>query len=319
MVSIIIASRVDEFLQRTIDDLLAKAEGEVEVIVVLDGYWPDPIIKDDPRVILLHQGELHNNFGMRVAINAGVRLSRGQYIMKVDEHVMMSKGYDTRLTSICKDDWVIIPRRKRLDAENWSIIDDGRVDVCYMYVDYPFKRPFDKTCGLYGAEWKERYFERKDILVDDTPTMQGSCYFLKKSYWDKLLPNGMDEKNYGPFNHEAQEISMAAWLSGGRVVVDKESYYCHFHKGKKGKGYSFSTEQYKRFAEWKERARLFAIDYWLHTQDFKYDFKWFINEKFPNTPNWPKDWEQRIITDKEKDYSTLKYKDDYWLSGLRQE
>jgi hypothetical protein len=103
----------------------------------------------------------------------------------------------------------------------------------------------------------------KCIEVDDLMTMQGSCWYIKKDYFNKLFPNGMDDENYGPFNHEAQELSNTVWLSGGRVVVDKAVHYAHYHKGKKGKGYGFSREQYRRFMADKERARLYAIGYWL--------------------------------------------------------
>lgn len=37
MLSVVIPSRSDQWLQKTVDDLFSKAEGEVEVIVVYDG------------------------------------------------------------------------------------------------------------------------------------------------------------------------------------------------------------------------------------------------------------------------------------------
>lgn len=294
MVSIVIPSRVDQYLQQTVDDLLAKAGGEVEVIVVLDGYWPSPILKNDPRVIIVHQGELHNNLGMRKAIDAGMALARGAYVMKCDEHTMWDKGYDLKLIADCQDDWCVIPRRKRLDADKWEVIEDGRPDVDYMYVEYPYLKPFDRTQGLHGELWKKT----NDLEIDDTPTMQGSCYFMKKSYWDKLFPNGMDEENYGKFTQEAQEISMTVWLSGGEVKVNKKTWYAHAHKGKSGKGYGFTTEQYRKHEAEKEKGRLYCIEHWLaHPK-----FKWFINEKFPDMPNW-EGWESRITKDAEHDWS----------------
>lgn len=316
MLSVIIASRVDQYLQRTIDDLLRKSEGQIEIIVVLDGYWPTPIVRDDPRVRILHHGTIHDNYGMRSSINIGMRLARGEYVMKIDEHCMVDENFDTKLKLDCEDNWVIIPRRKRLDAENWTLINDSRPDIDYMYVEYPYLKPLDKTQGLHGAEWKRP--ERDSILVDDTPTMQGSCYFMKKSYWDKLFPRGLDDSAYGPFTQEAQEISMTAWLSGGEVKVNKKTWYAHFHKGKRGKGYGFSNEQYKKHSEWNEKGRLYCINHWLYTKDYEHDFAWFI-EKFPDMPGWTKDWQDKIEKDKKDDYSTLKYKDDYWLQGLRNE
>lgn len=317
-VSVVIPSRQPQYLQKTIDDLLLKAEGEVEVIVVLDGYWPDPLINDDPRVILIHQGIFHESLGMRAAINSGVAVAKGEYVMKCDEHVMFGQGWDTILKADCEDDWVVIPRRKRLDAENWTIIEDGRPDIDYMHIDYPYQRPLDKTCGLHGGEWRQRFYDRKEFLIDDTPTSQGSCYFLKKSYWDKILPDGMDDGNYGFFTQEAQELSFSAWFSGGRMVVNKKTFYAHLHKGSKGKGYGFSTEQYKRHAEWNERGRVYCINHWLYTKKYKHDFDWFINEKFPNMPGWKSTWKEDIEKDKLLDFSTTKYKDDFWLSNLRE-
>ena len=93
--SIIIPSRSDQFLQKTIDSLLENAEEEVEIIVCFDGIWSD--IKDDPRVIVFHHGEIHDNVGMRGSINAGMLLSSGEYVMKIDEQCTVDKGVDTQL------------------------------------------------------------------------------------------------------------------------------------------------------------------------------------------------------------------------------
>src|SRR3990167_5438981 len=185
--SIIIPSRSPQFLQKTVDDFLAHSESNIEIIVVMDGVWADPPLKDDPRVIVLHHGTTHNNPGMRESINRGVAISRGKYILKTDEHVSVSQGYDKILMADCADDEVIIPRRGRLDAENWVEIKDGRPYIDYMYIEFPFAKPFDPTQGLHGAEWRQRYYDRQDILVDETPTGQGSFYFMSRKHWDNII------------------------------------------------------------------------------------------------------------------------------------
>lgn len=320
-VSVIIPSRSAQWLKQTVNAALGKAEGSVEVIVIFDGRWcePEEMPEDDPRLIMVHHGEVHNHYGMRASINAGVRISSGTHILVLDEQCDLDQGYDVKLTADCEDDWVVIPRRQRLAPDNWQLTTeaegDKRPPIDYMYVEYPYVKPYDKTQGLHGAEWKRP--ERADILIDDTPTMQGSCYFMKRSYWDKLFPNGLDDTHYGPFTQEAQEVSLTAWLSGGRVVVNKKTWYAHWHKGRAGKGYGFSNAQYKKHCEQMEKGRLYCIDYWLNTKDFKYDWDWFVTEKFPDMPGWSKDWRERVQKDKTKDYSVLGYKDDEWLEGLR--
>lgn len=300
MVSIIIPSRSAQWLRQTVDDLFAKAEGQVEVIVVYDGRWPeaDEMPKDDPRLVQIHHGEVQNNKGMRASINAGVDIANGEFIMIIDEQCAVDQGYDVKLAADCEDNWVVIPRRQRLNADNWSLVDDGRLPVDYMQVDYPYQRPFDKTCGLHGAEWKRP--ERADILIDDTPTMQGSCYFMKKSWWEKIFPHGLDDKNYGTFTQEAQEVSFTTWFNGGEVKVNKKTWYAHWHKGRAGKGYGFSNEQYRRHLEGTERGRLYCISHWMNENRDK--FKWYINEKFPDSPGW-ENWEERVKVDQEKDFS----------------
>lgn len=270
MVSVIIPSRSDQFLQQTVDDLLEKAEGEIEVIVVLDGYWPNPILRDDPRVVVLHHGIVHNNVGMRGSINTGADIARGDYIMKIDEHCMVDQGYDVKLAADCEDNWVVIPRRYRLDAENWKVIEDGRPPIDYMYIQ-------NKDGYLHGSEWKRP--ERESILIDDTMSLQGSCWFLSKKFWDEVI-GPMDDTNYGPFANEAQEIGNKAWLSGGAVRVNKKTWYAHWHKNKSG--YGFSHEQHRAFNESVAKGRSYSADFWLNNKWDKrvHDFDWLIN-KFP--------------------------------------
>ena len=293
MLSVVIPSRSDQYLQRTIDDLLEKAAGEIEVIVVLDGYWPDPILADDPRVVILHQGMVHDNVGMRRGINAGADIARGDYIMKIDEHCMVDKGFDKKLMDDCKDNWVVIPRRYRLDPESWTLIEDGRPPIDYMYLACPFVRPDDVLYGLHGAIWKERHHERKDILIDDTMSWQGSFWFMKRKYWQDLV-GPLDDKNYGTFTQEAQEIGNKVWLSGGRLVVNKKTWYAHYHKGKRGKGLGFSNEQYRRHQALTEKGRHYCVDFWLNNKWDKrnHDFEWLI-EKFWPVPTWPESWKEK--------------------------
>jgi glycosyltransferase involved in cell wall biosynthesis len=315
--SVIIPSRIDEFLSKTIEDILDKATNEIEVIVILDGYWCGDVLGDE-RVTYIHHGTQHNSRGMRDSINKGIALSRGKYIMKIDEHCMLDEGFDDKLAADCEDNWVVIPRRKRLDAEAWKLVEDGRRDIDYMYITYPYTEPGTNCTGLHGSEWKQRRDERLDVLIDDTPSMQGSCYFMTRKHWDKTI-GFLDSTNYGHFTQEAQEIGMKTWLSGGRMVVNKKTWYAHFHKGKrpKGKGYGFSNQQYRDHAVSVERGRLYCIDYWLNTKDYPLDWNWFVTEKFPDMPGWTTDWRERVEKDKEKDYKNTGYTDSTWLVDLR--
>lgn len=316
MLSVIIPSRSDQFLQKTVDDLLTKAEGEIEVIVVLDGYWPTKMLRPDKRVRILHHGTRHDNYGMRDSINRGVAVAQGQYIMKIDEHCMVEQGFDVKLAVGCDDNMVVIPRRYRLDPDRWQLIKDGRPPIDYMYIAYPYERAFDKTCGLHGAEWRERYHERRSILLDDTMSWQGSAYFMTRKWWDFL--GGLDSEAYGQFTQEAQEIGNKTWLGGGRLVVNKMTWYAHWHKGNRGKGYGFSRDQYREHMDGTEKGRLFCIDYWLNNRWEKrvHDWEWLL-EKFWPVPTWPDNWREQIKIDAAKDYANAPEKKDWFANNKK--
>ena len=132
-VSVIIPARNEVFLGKTIEDLLTKSVGEIEIIAVLDGYWPQPKIPDDDRLILIHRG---SPLGMRAAINAAAAIAHGKYLMKCDAHCMFAPGFDEVLKADCEENWIVIPRRLRLDAENWCIEESSKhkVPIDYEYL-----------------------------------------------------------------------------------------------------------------------------------------------------------------------------------------
>jgi len=284
MLSVIIPSRNERFLAKTVDDLFAKASGAIEVIAVLDGYWPQPILTDRPNLILLHRGAWQ---GMRPAINSAARIAHGDYLMKTDGHCLFAEGFDEALKADCEDDWIVVPRRYSLDAENWTILETGKAPVDAHFLSYPFERPGDRTCGLHGEVWRERARERKEILIDDEMSSQGSCWFMSRTHWNRL--GEMEVEGYGSFSQEMQELANKTWLGGGRVVVNKRTWYAHLHKGKRyGTGYSFNNEQWKAWAIEKESARTFCIDWWLNdrwTARVR-DFQWLL-ERFWPVPVWP--------------------------------
>lgn len=284
MLSVIIPSRNEQFLPNTIDDLLAKARGEIQIIAILDGYWPAHKLIEDPRVIFIHHGK---SKGMRRSINEAVAISKGTHIMKTDAHCLFGEGFDLILKADCAPDWVVIPRRKRLDAENWCIQDVKKPDVDYEFLSFPDNPADFGGPGLNGRIWTERAVERKDIMIDDNLSFQGSAWFMPRPYFDKL--ELMDEANYGTFWNEAQEIGFKAWLSGGRVVINKNTYYAHLHKGKTyGRGYDLDYSQLPIGATYTKK--------WIVNEAWNKQtlpFEWLI-EKFMPMPGWPENWKDLI-------------------------
>jgi glycosyltransferase involved in cell wall biosynthesis len=94
MVSVIIPARNETFLSETIEDIFSKAKEAIEIIVVLDGTPAVSPLKEGPNLHIIRFGKPR---GMRKAINTGVSIAQGKYIMKSDAHCMYDKGLDVIL------------------------------------------------------------------------------------------------------------------------------------------------------------------------------------------------------------------------------
>ena len=104
--SILIPARNEQFLARTIQDILENLRGDTEVIVVCDGNWPDPPVEDHERVTLIYHSE---SIGQRAAINEAARLSTAKFILKADAHCSFAPGFDVALMADCEYDWTMVP------------------------------------------------------------------------------------------------------------------------------------------------------------------------------------------------------------------
>lgn len=90
--SVIVASENEEGLQQTVTDLLEKASGKVEVIVVLDGYYTT--IQPDERVKIIHKG---SKVGLVEAAKLGVAVAKERWKAKIEQGKEIEQGYDLKL------------------------------------------------------------------------------------------------------------------------------------------------------------------------------------------------------------------------------
>ena len=139
--SVIIPCYNDKDIQRTVDDIRAKAKGDIEIIVVLDGIHQ--VVKNS--IVLENEKQV----GMRASINKGVKRSTGKWLMKCDAHCVFDKGFDEKVLSEIEKDWIVIPRRYKLDTDKWEIMDEPPIDYEKLYLDNP-----DKIGELIGPGGK---------------------------------------------------------------------------------------------------------------------------------------------------------------------
>jgi len=283
MLSVIIPAREETYLKATIDDILAKARGEIEVIAVLDGYWSEPAIPDDERVILIHHGK---SVGQRRAINEAARIAKGKFILKTDAHSMFDEGFDVKLAADCEYDWTVIPRMYNLDIEKWEPKRHKVTD--YMFIRSPetIKKPFRHYYwdGKCKSEHPEEYriykkWKKGRPDIDDVMTGQGACFFMHKDRFWEL--GGMDE-GHGQWGQMGVEVALKAWLSGGALKVNKKTWFSHWFRGGGGPGFPWPASTKKQ-----RYARKYSIDFWTKGKWplQKKPLDWLV-EKFAPVPTW---------------------------------
>lgn len=296
--SVIITARNEEFLSRTVDDVIAKKRGNTEVIVILDGNWANPPITDHPDVTIIYHCE---SIGQRAAINEAARLSTAKFIMKLDAHCILDEGFDVKLMKDCEYNWTVIPRMYNVHAFDW---------VCQSCGFRKYQSPTPEKCEKCNKPtmkremiWKPRWHKRSDFMrfdsdlhfqywgglgdrpeskgeLAETMSFVGACFFMhRQRYWDL---DGSEEV-FGSWGQQGTEISCKTWLSGGRVIVNKKTWFAHMFRTQGG-DFGFPYPQSGRQVE---NARKLSKDMFLNNK-FKRQIRplsWLIEHFYP-IPGW---------------------------------
>ena len=308
--SVLIPARNEMFVALTVKTILDNIRGNTEVIVALDGEWANPGIPDDPRVTIVYFPEA---IGQRAATNQACRLSRAKYVIKIDAHCAVDEGFDVKMLSDMQEDMTLIPTMYNLHAFNWKCLKcgktwyqsptplfcckDGDGKIRNEQCDSKqFEREivwkprlnkkslyyrFDKNLHFqYWGDYRNRPEAQKELV--EIMSTQGSCFMIsRKRYWEL---NICDEK-HGSWGQQGVEVAMKTWLSGGRLITTKKTWYSHMFRtqgGDFGFPYPMSgTDQ--------DKARQYSKELWLqNTWPLKKegrDLNWVLNKFYP-VPDW---------------------------------
>jgi glycosyltransferase involved in cell wall biosynthesis len=315
--SVLIPSRNEEFLELTIKSILAASECDTEVIAILDGYWPSPAIADDPRVVFIHHTD---PIGQRAAVNEAARLSSAEYVMKLDGHCSVDKGFDRKLITPYTDgrlgaDVTTIPRMYNLHAFDHVCRRCGNryyqgpmPDACGPQYDKKGRRTDTNArhCGSRDFERQIIWQPRKGTITDfarfdDTMQFQywqryktraeaqgdiadvmssvGACFFMRRERFLEI--EGLDEA-HGSWGQFGTEISCKSWLSGGRQVVNKTTWFAHMFRTQPGWTWPYQITQGEI-----DRAREYSRDLWLFDKwpQSVRPLSWLI-DRFAPVPSW---------------------------------
>lgn len=316
--SIIIPARNEEWLAKTVETLLENIEGNTEIIIIEDGQWSSPGIPQDPRVTVVF---LPESIGQRAAINLGVKLSSAKYIMKLDAHCWVSKGFDRELMSNAPYEYTIVPRMYNLHVFNWVCRKCGNK---WYQGPQPKHCMLDKSAGKVGRDenpdcdnttefdrevvWKPKKSPETDAMLFDTnlqfkywsrykrrqdpdinkvvPTMSclGACFFMhRERFWET---GGCDE-GHGSWGQQGTEHAMKAWTGPGKdpnrgLYVNRKASFAHMFRTQDGFKFPYPmTNEQQEFAR-QYSQKIWKENAWpLATRDLNW-----VLEKFKPIPYW---------------------------------
>ncbi len=310
--SILVPSNTEMFLKNTVEDILKNIEDDTEIIVTLDGKWADPPLAQHERVNVIY---VPVSVGQRAATNIAARLAKGKYLMKVDAHCSFDKGFDRKMLEAFKktgDNVTMVPIMRNLWAFDWK---------CYKCGKRTYQGPTPKKCVACGRTHRLRrkliwvgkhnpqstsfcfdsephfqYFEdykhrpqyikdKTESGITETLSLQGSAFMCtKENYWKLKLC----DEDVGSWGNQGIELACKTWLSGGRVLVNHNTWYAHMFRTQGG-DFGFPYEQRgKKVSQTKQAIKDMVWNGKLPHQT--HPLKWLL-KKF-----WPiKDWTQEQL------------------------
>lgn len=140
MISVLIPSRNEKYLEQTKQDLLENAVGEVEVLSM-----------EDPGI------------GQRATTNILALKAKGDIVMKCDAHCSFGYGWDREMLKSMDDKTMLAPYMMVLEPETWTVKPDKKTS---------------RYC--FNTDMVMLYDQETDELVPETMCLQGSCWMTTK-------------------------------------------------------------------------------------------------------------------------------------------
>jgi hypothetical protein len=291
--SILIPARNEEFLAKTIENILENIEADTDIIAVLDGEWANPSIPQNERVKVVY---LPESIGQRAATNLACRLSNARYVMKVDAHCSFDKGFDRKMIAEMKDDYTMVPMMYNLHAFDWVCKNghrryqgpSGKCTEC----GEPTKKEiiwkprkthctwswyFDKDLRFQYLGGAHKTPKEKDVV--ETMSLLGACFMLtREKYWELDISS----EEFGSWGQQGTEVACKTWLSGGKLMVNRKTWFSHMFRTQGG-DFSFP---YPQSGKEVRRNRDLSKELFLHGKwkGAKKPLDWLI-KKF-NPPTW---------------------------------
>ena len=185
-----------QYLNRTIDNFFRTASGDIEVIVVLNGYEQQV----DERAVVIRNGD---NLGERIAMNAAARIARGEYLFRIDGHCDISpEGWDLMMAEAMKPKSITVAVLTALD-KNWNKLPGHWYGFCSLL-------------PTMEEKWKAPNAKREYPPICPNMAFTGCGFMISKDFYFSF--GGADE-TLPKMGAIGPEFALHAWLEGEGVYT----------------------------------------------------------------------------------------------------
>jgi len=204
MTSVIIPSHNEQsYLNRTVANIFDTTNGNIEVIVVLNGY-DQPV---DPRAKIVR---LDENMGERVAMNRATDVATGEFLFRIDAHCDFSPiGWDKMLMEVTGEKDITVAVLTATDKE-WKRLPGHWYGFCRLIQT----ADSDGTIGLEAKWQKPNRDHTAYSIVEPNMGLTGCGWMIQRDFYDEV---GRADESLPKMGAIGEEFAIKAWAAGGRV------------------------------------------------------------------------------------------------------
>jgi hypothetical protein len=336
--SVIIPSRNEEWLRDTVLNVLNNSTDKTEVIVILDGEWAETPLEQHDRLTIIHMSEsigqrAATNLGMRVSTAKYCMKLDAHCTVAPEFDTQLIKDHNILGPTVCQ-----VPLQYNLHVFDW-VCDNcglrsyqgGRPAKCARWDKKPTtpkvyeREGYDKQlltkepCGgttfhkeltwtprwnrkstmwRFDAELHFQYWNRaqNEQPINETMSCLGACWMVDREHWTKL---GMLDERHGSWGQMGTEVSCKYWLSGGRLLCNKQTWFAHLFRTQDG-----FTFPYPMSDSASNHAKKYSQDLWregkwehqVYPLRWLVDKFWSLGTENQGVPGWTE--EQRNALDR---------------------
>jgi len=187
-ISIIIVSyNVKEYIISCIQSIYkhSKSNYSFEILIVDNNSkdrTTDSLIKDFPKISLIKN---KNNAGFSTAVNQGVKISQGKYILILNPDTLFIEDTLEKLINVANN-------QKELGAIGPALVDDSGSFQQSFWRNPSIINTLLSIFHLDLLNYNKNYKDKKFDTISNVETISGAALFLPRKIFNKL--NGFNEK-----------------------------------------------------------------------------------------------------------------------------